>query len=108
MQMLGQRGVIAGGILIEQPAQIRFGHGGRPFRNAKSRQLQARAMIVVRIGAARIVERGHGAGAIGKPIADRTKREPCRGKSGAASTVCARISAAAMRSPRTASSTAAL
>ena len=37
-------------------------------------------MIVVRIGAARIVERSHGASAIGKPIADRTKREPCRGE----------------------------
>jgi hypothetical protein len=80
MQMLGQRGVVAGGTLIEQPAQIRFGHGGRLFGSPKLRQLQARAMIVVRIGAARIVERSHGASAIGKPIADRTKREPCRGE----------------------------
>ena len=80
IQALGERRVVAGGILVEQPANIGFGHSGRRFAGAEPRQLQSRAMIILRIGVARLPERGNGAVAVAELVADGAQCEPGRGK----------------------------
>src|SRR5262249_40058704 len=108
VQIDSQRGVVTAGILIEQPPYIRLGHGRLSRTGAEPLQLQPRAVIVSRVGAACRTERRHCAVAIAEPLADGAKREPAVAKPGAASTVCIKTSTAATKSPRAASSTAAL
>ena len=80
MQMLDERGVVACGILVEQPAQIGLGHRRRGFAGAEPRQLQARPVIVLRIGVAGLREGSHRAVAVAEPVADGAEREPGGGK----------------------------
>ncbi len=80
MQMLAQRGVIAGGILIEQPAQIGFTHCRRCRAGAEPGKLQPRAVIIVRVGVACRFERGHRTVTIAELIADGAERKPGGGK----------------------------
>ena len=80
MQMLGERGVVAAGILVEQPAHIGLGHGRSDVAGTKARELQPRAVIILRIRVARPLESGDGAGAVAEPIADGAEREPGGGE----------------------------
>ena len=80
MQALGERRVVARGILVEQPADIGFGHGRRRFAGAEPRQLQPRAVIILGIGIARLLEGGNRAVAIAELVADGAEREPGRGE----------------------------
>ena len=82
MQALGERRVVAGGILVEQPADIGFGHRRRGFAGAEPRQLQPRAVIILGIGVARLLERGDGAVAVAELVADGAEREPGGGEAG--------------------------
>ena len=81
MQMFAQRGVIAGGILVEQPAQIGLTHCRRRRAGAEPGKLQPRAMVIVRIGAACRFKCSHRAATIAEPIADGAERKPRGGKS---------------------------
>ena len=108
VQVLDQRSVITAGILVEQPPQIGLGHRRYLRAGAEARQLQPRAVIIFRVGVARCTKGGHGGIAIAEPVADGAERKPGSGEAGAASTVCVRTSAAPAKSPRAASSTAAL
>src|SRR5580692_9220582 len=80
MQALGKRRVVAGGVLVEQPPHIGFGHGRRGFAGAEPRQLQPCAVIILRVGGARLLERGNSAVAVAKLVADGAEREPGRGE----------------------------
>ena len=51
-QALGQRRVVARGILVEQPAHIGFAHRRRRLAGAEPGELQPRAVIILRIGVA--------------------------------------------------------
>ncbi len=79
-EAFGQRLVVAAGILVEQPADIGFGHGRRGFAGSEPRQLQPRAVIILGIGIAGMAEGGNSAIAVAKLIADRAKRKPCGSK----------------------------
>ena len=79
-EAFGQRLVVAAGILVEQPADVGFGHGWRRLSGAEPRQLQPRAVVILRIGIAGMAERGNGAVTVAELIADRAKRKPCGGK----------------------------
>ena len=80
--MFGQRGVITPGILVEQPPHIGLGHRRRVLAGAEPRQLQPRAVIILRFGAARHMESRLGAIAIANSVADRAEREPGGGEAG--------------------------
>ena len=80
MQMLGERGVVAAGILVEQPAHIGLGHRRSGFAGAEPGELQPRAVIILRIRVARPLESGDGAGAVAEPVADGAEREPGGGE----------------------------
>ena len=80
MQMLRERGVVAAGILVEQPAHIGLGHRRSGFARAKAGELQPGAVIVLRIGIAGPLEGGDGAGAVAKPVADGAERKPGGGE----------------------------
>ena len=81
-ETLGERGVITSGILIEQPAHIRFAHRRRGIAGPEPGKLQAGAVIVLRIGIAGFFERGDGAGAVAEPVADGAERKPCGREAG--------------------------
>src|SRR5262252_8808291 len=100
VQVLDQRGVIAAGILVEQPPQIGLDHRRYLWAGAEARQLQPRAVIIIRVGAARRTKGGYGGIAIAEPVADGAERKPGGGE--------ARRSFDGAKSPRAASSTAAL
>ncbi len=80
VQPFRERSVVALGILVEQPADIRFGHCRGCFAEAEPRQLQARAVIIVGVGVAGLRERRDRAVAVAEPVADGAKREPGRGE----------------------------
>src|SRR5262249_46561596 len=80
VKILSQRGVVRAAILIDQPPYIRLGHGRLSRTGAEPLQLQPRAVIVSRVGAACRTERRHCAVAIAEPLADGAKREPGGGE----------------------------
>src|ERR1700722_3153334 len=80
MQALGERRVVASGVLVEQAPHIGFGHCRRRFAGAKPRQLQPCAVIVLTVCIARLFESGNGAVAVSELIADGAQREPGRGE----------------------------
>jgi hypothetical protein len=80
MQLLNQRGIVARGVLVEEPAQIGFGHSGGGIANAKLRKLQPRAMIIFGVAAARFGEGRRRALPIAEAAAKGAEREPCGGK----------------------------
>ena len=80
MQMLRERGVVAAGILVEQPAHIGLGHRRRGLARAEAGELQPGAVIVRRIGITGPLEGGDGAGAVAKPVADGAERKPGSGE----------------------------
>ena len=80
VQVLDQRGVIAAGILVEQPPQIGLGHRRYLWAGAEARQLQPRAVIIIRVGAARRTKGGYGGIAIAEPVADGAERKPGGGE----------------------------
>ena len=53
---------------------------GADVAGAKARELQPRAVIILRIRVARPLESGDGAGAVAEPIADGAEREPGGGE----------------------------
>src|SRR5215472_9076700 len=80
VQVLDQRGVIAAGILVEQSPQIGLGHRRYLWAGAEARQLQPRAVIIIRVGAARRTKGGYGGIAIAEPVADGAERKPGGGE----------------------------
>ena len=81
-EALGERRVIASGILIEKPADIRFAHRRGGIAAPQPGQLQAGAVIVLRIGMAGFVERVDRARAIAEAVADGAERKPRGRKAG--------------------------
>jgi hypothetical protein len=81
-EALGQRGVKTRRILIEQPPYVGFAHGRRRLPGSQPRQLQAGAVIVVRVGVAGLFESSDSAGPIAEAVADGAKCEPGGGKGG--------------------------
>ncbi len=80
MQALGERRVVARGVLVEQPADIGFGHRRGGFAGAEPGQLQPRAVIILGIGVAGLLESGDRAVAVAELVADGAEREPGRGE----------------------------
>ena len=106
-EAFGERRVVARGILVEQPAHVGFAHRRRGVAGAEPGELEPRAVIILGVRVAGLLERGNGAGAIAEPVADGAEREPGGGESGRQRPRSAtRISAAPAKSPRAAWSSA--
>ena len=82
LEMLGERSVVARGILVEQPADIRLRHRRRSLAGAEPCELQPGAVVVVGIGVARPLECGDRIAPVAQLVADGAEREPRRGKAG--------------------------
>ena len=78
--MLQQALIEARGMLIEQAADMALHHGGRGLAHPQTRQAQARAVIVLRIGIAGGRKGRHGAFPLALRLADRAEPEPGRRK----------------------------
>ena len=66
--------------MVEQPADIGFGHRRCGIAGAEPGKLQPRAVIILRIGVARLLESGDRAVAVAELVADGAEREPGRGE----------------------------
>ena len=75
-EALDEGGVITIGILIEQPAHVRFCQRRRGLAGAEAGELQPRAMIILRIEPSGLFEGGDRAGRVAEPVADGAEREP--------------------------------
>ena len=71
-----QHGIEAGRMLIEQAAHVGGGHLRCGLAGAEPRQMEPRAVIVLRVGRARLLERGDRARAVPQHVADRAQCEP--------------------------------
>jgi hypothetical protein len=79
MQLLGQGRVVARGVLVEEPAQVGLAHRRSAFAGAKPRELQARAVIIFGVRAARLGKGRDGAWTVAETAAECAKRKPrCR------------------------------
>jgi len=76
IQPLGQGRVVARGILVEEPAQVGLAHRWSAFADAKPRQLQARALIIVGVGAARLGEGRDSAWVVAEAAVECAERKP--------------------------------
>ena len=74
--MLGERHVVASGVLVEQPAHVTLSHRRRGVPRAESGELEPRAVVVLGVGAAGFFERRNGRIALAKAVADGAEREP--------------------------------
>ena len=80
-ELLGQRRVVARGVLVEQPADVRFAHRRGGVAAPEPGKLQPGAVIIVRVGVAGLFECRDSAGAVAEPVADGAEREPGGGES---------------------------
>ena len=81
IKLLGQGQVVTRGVLVEEPAQIEFAHCGSGFAGAKPRQLQARAVTIIGVGAACLGESRNRALAVAETAAQCGKSKPGSGES---------------------------
>jgi hypothetical protein len=79
-KVLGERRVVAAGILVEQPADIGVGHRRRGLAGAEPGQLQPRAVVILGIGVAGMPKAAMAPLAVAEPVADGAEREPGRGE----------------------------
>jgi hypothetical protein len=68
------------GLLVEQTTEICAGHRWRAFARPEPRQLQSGAVVVLRIGVARVLPGRDRPRAGAEIVADRAKRKPGGGE----------------------------
>ena len=81
-KVLGERRVVAGGVLVEQAADVCVAHRRINLAGAEAGELEPGAVVIVGIGVAGFFEGGDGAAHVTEPVADGAEREPCGGENG--------------------------